>query len=383
MFTIKIENMSMVGKKNNFKIIDLFAGVGGISSGFKKAGFEVVSANEYKPEIANTYIKNHLGTKMIINDITKVKSAELLNGDKDIDVIVGGPPCQGFSMAGRRIRNSGAFLNDPRNELFKEFIRVVKDIKPKVFVMENVAAMLNIHGGSVKNEIIEKFREIGYETKVEVLLAADYGVPQLRKRAVFIGNRIGLDSALFFPEKTHGPKKDRPYVTIAETIFDLPKLSAGKGDFETDYILVKNVTEYQKERRGKSKKIYNHQATQHDERIIEILKNIKEGEGRSSLPPSLQTKSVHSGAFGRLNRNKPAYTITTRFDTPSVGRVTHPIQNRALTPREAARIQSFDDDFIFYGSKSSIGTQIGNSVPPLLAQAIAERISKILSKKHD
>lgn len=372
----------MAGKKNKLKIIDLFAGVGGISSGFKRAGFEVIAANEYKPEIANTYIKNHPGTRMIISDITKVKSKDLLNGKYDIDVIVGGPPCQGFSMAGRRIRGGeGAFLNDPRNELFKEFVRIVKEIKPKVFVMENVAAMLNIHGGAVKDEIIKKFKEIGYETRVHVLLAAEYGVPQMRKRAVFIGNRIGVNPEEFFPEKTHGPNNKKPYVTIADSIFDLPKIESGLGKFESEYGPTKKLTEYQKERRGKNKKLHNHQATQHDPRIIEMLKNIKEGEGRSSLPKELQTKSVHSGAFGRLDKNKPAYTITTRFDTPSVGRVTHPSQHRALTPREAARIQSFDDDFVFYGSKSSVGIQIGNSVPPLLAQAIAIKIRKILNKK--
>lgn len=368
----------MAGKKNKPKIIDLFAGVGGISSGFKKAGFDVLSANEYKEDIANTYVKNHPGTKMIIKDIAKLKSRELLNGEKKVDVIVGGPPCQGFSMAGRRIRNKGAFLNDPRNELFKEFIRVVKDIKPKVFVMENVAAILNIYGGLIKKEIIKKFKDIGYETKVHILLAADYGVPQLRKRAVFIGNRIGIDSENLFPEKTHGSKKQKPYVIVADAIFDLPKISSGSGFFESTYQAVEKLTSYQRERRNNSKKLYNHQATRHDRRIIEILKNIKEGEGRSSLPLLLQTKSVHSGAFGRINRNKPAYTITTRFDTPSVGRVTHPFQNRSLTPREAARIQSFDDDFVFYGSKSSIGVQIGNSVPPLLAYAIAKKIKKYL-----
>jgi DNA (cytosine-5)-methyltransferase 1 len=374
----------MAGKKNKLKIIDLFAGVGGISSGFKKAGFEVVGANEYKSDIANTYIKNHPGTKMIVEDITKVKSKDLLNSENDIDVIVGGPPCQGFSMAGRRIRGGeGAFLNDPRNELFKEFIRIVKEIKPKVFVMENVAAMLNIHGGAVRDEIIKKFKEIGYETKVHVLLAAEYGVPQMRKRAVFIGNRLGIDPEEFFPEKTHGPKNEKPYVTVAETILDLPKVASGSGEFESEYGPVKALSEYQKERRGKSKKLYNHQATQHDPRIIELLKNIKEGEGRTSIPKELQTKSVHSGAFGRIDRSKPAYTITTRFDTPSVGRVTHPLQHRALTPREAARIQSFDDDFVFYGNKSSVGIQIGNSVPPLLAQAIAQKIRKVLNKNND
>ncbi len=370
----------MAGKKSKLKIIDLFAGVGGISSGFEKAGFSIVSANEYKKDIANTYTKNHPNTKMIVEDITKVKSKDLLNGETDIDVIVGGPPCQGFSMAGRRIRNEGAFLNDPRNELFKEFHRIVKDIRPKVFVMENVSAMLNIHGGAVKNEIIKLFKEIGYDTEVKILLAADYGVPQLRKRAVFIGNRIGINPESFFPKQTHGINAKKPYVNIADAILDLPEIIAGGGDFELDHRNNTNISEYQKERRSKTKKVYNHQATKHDPRIIDLLKIIKPGQGRIHIPKEMQTKSVHSGAFGRLEKNKPAYTITTRFDTPSVGRVTHPTSHRALTPREAARIQSFDDDFIFYGNKGSIGIQIGNAVPPLLAKAIALKIKELLSK---
>lgn len=370
----------MAGNKNKkLKIIDLFAGVGGISTGFKKAGFEVVAANEYKPDIANTYAKNHPGTKMIVEDITKIKSKDLYNGE-EIDVIVGGPPCQGFSMAGRRIRNDGAFMNDPRNELFKEFHRIVKDIKPKVFVMENVAAMLNMHDGAVKDEIIRLFKQIGYETEVRVLLAAEYGVPQLRKRAVFIGNRLGIDPKEFFPKKTHGPEASKPYVTIGETILDLPKIDAGAGEFESEYTGNAPIAPYAKDRKGKAKKLYNHQATKHDKRIIDLLKTIKPGQGRINIPKELQTKSVHSGAFGRLEKDKPAYTITTRFDTPSVGRITHPISHRALTPREAARIQSFDDDFVFYGNKSSVGIQIGNAVPPLLAKAIASRIAQILNK---
>lgn len=370
----------MAGKQNKFNIIDLFSGVGGFSDGFKKAGFKVVAANEYKSDIANTYIKNHPKTKMIIRDIAKVKSKDLAN-DQEIDVIVGGPPCQGFSMAGRRIRKKGVFLDDPRNELFKEFHRIVNDLKPKVFVMENVPAILNMEGGAIRDEIIKLFTEIGYKTDVKILLAAEYGVPQLRKRAVFIGNCLGIDPKEFFPNKTHGPDTSKPYITIADAILDLPRVDAGSGMFESDYQDNTTLSEYQKKRRGKSNKLYNHQSANHDPRIIELLKNIKQGQGRINIPKYLQTKSVHSGAFGRLNKNKPAYTITTRFDTPSVGRVTHPISHRSLTPREAARIQSFDDNFVFYGNRGSVGIQIGNAVPPLLAKAIACRIREILIKK--
>ncbi len=365
-------------KKRKYNVIDLFAGVGGISIGFKKAGFNILSANEYKKDIANTYKKNHPQTKIIVDDIANVNSNEFLCNKNDVvDVIVGGPPCQGFSMAGRRIRGNGEFLNDPRNELFKEFHRIVKELNPKIFIMENVAALLSMHNGKVKDEIFRLFEKLGYNVDVKILLAADYGVPQLRRRIVFIGNKIGIKSIDLFPEKTHGPETNKPYITIEESIFDLPFINAGEGAFELEYDK-EPKTEYQLKRRGKSKILYNHESSSHDKKIINILKLIKEGQGRNDLPEKYRTKSIHSGSYGRLERNKPAYTITTRFDTPSVGRVTHPVLHRSLTPREAARIQSFDDDFIFYGGRSSVGIQIGNAVPPLLVYAIAKQIKKYI-----
>ncbi len=369
----------MAGVKNKkYNVVDLFAGVGGISIGFKKAGFNILSANEYKKDIANTYEKNHPNAKMIVKNIADVESGEFLCNKEDVvDIVVGGPPCQGFSMAGRRIRNNGEFLNDSRNELFKEFYRIVKDLKPKVFIMENVVALMSMHNGKVKNEMFSIFGKLGYDVKVRVLLASDYGVPQLRKRIVFIGNKIGVDSDDLFPQKTHGPETNKSYVSISDSIFDLPFINAGEGGFESDYEKDPE-TEYQIKRKGKCKILYNHDSSAHDKKIINILKLIKEGEGRNDLPEKYRTKSVHSGAYGRLERDKPSYTITTRFDTPSVGRVTHPILHRSLTPREAARIQSFDDDFIFYGGRSSIGIQIGNAVPPLLAYVIARQIKKYL-----
>jgi len=358
-------------------LIDLFAGAGGISEGFRKAGFKIISANEFDLEIATTYSKNHPETKVLVKDIASIKPSELLNGHKEVDVIVGGPPCQGFSMAGKRIRDNGAFLGDPRNQLFYEFYRIVKAIRPKVFLMENVPAILNMRDGSIKNRIINIFSNLGYKTDVNVLLAANFGVPQMRKRAVFIGNRLDISPEKMYPEETHGPGRKLPYVTAGEAILDLPLIKAGDGTFENKYDK-KEDNSYQRERRKNSKILYNHQAPRHSKKIVTILKMIEEGQGRSHLPKTLQTKSIHSGAFGRIDRLKPAYTITTRFDTPSVGRVTHPIVNRSLTPREAARIQSFDDNFIFIGSRSSVGKQIGNAVPPLMAYAIAKQIIKFL-----
>lgn len=358
-------------------LIDLFAGAGGISEGFKRAGFKILSANEFDPGIAATYSKNHPATKILVRDIANISASELSDGYMEIDVIAGGPPCQGFSMAGKRIRDDGAFLNDPRNQLFNEFYRIVKAIKPKVFLMENVPAILNMEGGAIRKRITDIFNGIGYKTDVKVLLAANFGVPQMRRRAVFIGNRLDISPEKMYPEETHGPGRKFPYITVGEAILDLPLIKAGEGTFESKYDK-KESSSYQRERRKNSKTLYNHEAPQHSDKIISVLRKIKEGEGRSNLPKSLQTKSVHSGAFGRIDRLKPAYTITTRFDTPSVGRVTHPISDRSLTPREAARIQSFNDDFIFIGSKTSIGKQIGNAVPPLMAYAIAKQIIKFI-----
>lgn len=360
---------------DSLKVIDLFSGAGGLSQGFRDAGFDVISAVEIDKKLSQTFRENFKKTKIFEKDLAKVNSQDLLVGRSNVDVIVGGPPCQGFSMSGKRIRSNGIFLNDKRNKLFKEFVRVIKDLKPKIFLMENVPGILNIYQGKTKNQILSIFKSIGYDTKVKVLLAADYGVPQLRKRAFFIGNNLGIDSEFLFP-----PKINKDYVTVEEAIFDLPFTRSGQGDFKSRYDK-KPVTEYQKSMRKNAKLLFNHISTKHDEKIIKIIKMLKEGQGRRNLPKNLQTKSIHSGSYMRIVKNKPAYTITTRFDTPPVGRVTHPIADRALTAREAARLQSFPDDFIFLGKRTHIGIQIGNAVPPLLAYGIAKNLKTRLELK--
>ena len=360
---------------DSLKVIDLFSGAGGLSQGFRDAGFDVISAVEIDKNLSQTYRENFKKTKIFEEDITKVNSNDLLVNKSNVDVVVGGPPCQGFSMSGKRIRGNGIFLNDKRNKLFKEFVRVIKDLKPKIFLMENVPGILNIYQGKTKNQILSIFKSIGYDTKVKILLAADYGVPQLRKRAFFIGNNLGIDPEFLFP-----PKIKKEYVTVEEAIYDLPFTKSGQGEFESKYDK-KPITEYQKIMRRNAKSLFNHISTKHDDKVLKIMKMLKEGQGRNNLPKYLQTKSIHSGSYMRIVKNKPAYTITTRFDTPPVGRVTHPKADRALTAREAARLQSFPDNFIFLGKRTHIGIQIGNAVPPLLAYELAKNIKIRLTLK--
>ena len=317
---------------------------------------------------------------MIVDDIKQVSSdtvLELFKAKKvSCDIIFGGPPCQGFSMAGNRIRTKHSFLEDSRNYLFKEYIRMVQSLKPIVFVIKNVPGILNYNEGAVKNEIYDTFEKMGYKISSRVLCAADYGVPQMRNRAIFIGNRIGIDPEMFFPDKTNS---EGNYVTIRDAISDLPEVLAGQGQVQTPYKSNVSLTPYQSLLVSKKGFVYNHESSHHKPETLEILKMIKQGQTMKDLPEKYHTKSVHSGAYGRMEYDKPAYTLTTRLNTPSVGRITHPVQDRTITPREAARIQSFPDDFRFLGDITSIGMQIGNAVPPILAQKIAEKILQVLS----
>ena len=346
------------------KVIDLFAGVGGMSLGFEKAGYDVVVANEYDSSIANAYQYNHKKTKMINGDITKLDlEKEFGEWANRIDVVIGGPPCQGFSQKGQR-----KTIHDERNFLFKYYVKVVGLIRPKYFVMENVPNLLTAEKGFFRKEIEDLFYKMGY-TKLStgVLNAADYGVPQNRKRTIIIGKLDGAAPSLPVPLKER--------VTIWDAISDLAYLESGEGSFEQEY---KNEaeTDYQRKLRGNNNTLYNHIATNHSELVLERLKMIPPNAGREVLPEEHLTKSIYSGTWTRMRKEEQSVTITTRFDTPSSGKFTHPFLDRAITIREAARLQSFPDDFVFVGNKGSQMKQVGNAVPPLLAEAIAKTIKK-------
>ncbi|MGC6406964.1 DNA cytosine methyltransferase, partial [Bisgaard Taxon 45] len=280
----------------------------------------------------------------------------------DIDVVIGGPPCQGLSQKGNR-----HFLNDPRNFLFKNFYEVVKFTMPKYFVIENVPNLLTAKDGFFKEEIYRLFEDIGYRLNSDILNSNDFGVPQLRKRAIIIGNRIG--------EAVNMPEPTRKKVTAWDAISDLAYLNSGEGEFCTSYV-TPPLNEYQNILRQSSKYLYNHQATNHSKLAVERIMLIPENGDKNNLPSKHRTKSIYSGTWGRIIKDKGAVTITTRFDTPSSGRFIHPFLNRAITVREAARLQSFPDSIIFYGNKTSQMKQVGNAVPPLLAEAIARAIKE-------
>ena len=362
------------------RVIDLFAGCGGFSCGFKQAGFDIVSAVEFDKTIADSYIANHRGTNMIIDDIKNVDDTRTFKKG-DSEVIIGGPPCQGFSMAGARIRNG--FIDDPRNYLFKHYYNIVKIINPKIFIIENVKGILNSNHGKTFKEIKAIFEDPNnfegapYKIQYKVLKAKQFGIPQNRERAVIIGSKFNfnLDKEI---EKTKSEiKKQDPHffdnVTIWDAISNLPSPSR-----DGEVVILKNNTKYQQELNQNCKITKNHYKTNHSKKAIERMKKIKIDENYTSLDEKIN--SVHSGSYGRLNPNGIAPTITTRFDTPSGGKFIHPFENRTLTPREAARIQSFPDNFYFIGSKSSVCKQIGNAVPPKLAYFLGLMIRRLLNE---
>ena len=354
-----------------FTILDLFSGAGGFSYGMEKnPHFETAIALDFNEKALETFKYNMPKTETIHGDITDNAIKEKIikrSKEKGVNMIIGGPPCQGFSLKGKKLG-----LNDPRNFLFNEYLNIVMAIQPEIFVMENVKALLSTSAGWFRNQIIKKVEEMGYKVDYGVLNAAEFGVPQARQRAIFICSKNKLVTL---------PKpRQLQAITVREAIFDLAYLNSGEGDFELEYTTAPS-SDYQTKMRDGSKKLFNHKASNHAAIAIKKLAMIPPECGKQYLPDEMLGKQKFSGTWGRLKWDEISPTIDTRFDAASNGTNNHPFLNRAITPREAARLQSFDDKFVFIGSKFYIRQQIGNAVPPLLAQAIADRIYDELGSK--
>lgn len=360
-------------------VIDLFSGCGGLSLGFLRAGYEVKRAVEFDPGIAETYRKNHPETDMIVDDIRNIDRSGIFKRG-DADIIIGGPPCQGFSMAGARIR--GGFIDDPRNYLFKHYFHVVRAVKPEVFIMENVKGIMTMQGGKIFEEILKIFSDAemlggkAYHLHYEVARAVDFGIPQKRERAIIIGTlKESADIPGLWEKVEEEIAEEQPgyfdRVTVRDAIGNLPPTTE-----DGRIVNPEPMTDYQRYLSCDKKEITNHSSTKHSKTAVDRMSRISGGENFTALEEKIN--SVHSGAYGRLCWEEAAPTVTTRFDTPAGGRFIHPEENRTLSPREAARIQSFPDDFVFYGNKTSVCRQIGNAVPPKISYFLARLAGKIL-----
>lgn len=375
------------------KVIDLFAGCGGLSLGFEMAGYDIPLAIEKDEWASETYQKNHPRTKVITGDITQIIDLKNLIEKKDlpIDGIIGGPPCQGFSLSGNRDKN------DPRNSLFMEFVRFVKFFKPKFFVMENVTGILSMKtkdNQNVKDLILEEYNKAGYNVKICKLNAAEYGVPQSRIRVIFIGIRKDLE----YNEEKLEPQPfifGKKQITIEQAIMDLPQIKSGEGKEFIEYSQ-KPKTKYQRWARKDSQGVYNHIAMRHTKRLIERFENIKFGQSVADVDECHKQRKrgdaskISGKVFSQNNMrpypNKPSPTIPASFQSNFI----HPFLNRNYTAREGARLQSFPDTYIFCGKRTTMSweknlsqyQQIGNAVPPLLAKAIAENIINYFKKEN-
>ena len=349
------------------KVLDLFCGAGGLSLGFQLAGYEIVGGIDFYEDAIKTHEANFKNSKSLCVDIKTINNDEIKNMfEGKVDVIIGGPPCQGFSAGNRQQK----LEDDPRNKLFFEFIRFVKVLKPKAVVIENVRQILTKNNGFAKNKIIEILKNEGYNVDVRVLCASDFGVPQNRNRAVFIGIRKEIGDVNY-----DNIKKSKNKVTVEEAIGELYDLE----NTDSRTLNTPPKTKFQKYLRSKNNTIKNHDIQYPNEKVQERMKHVPEGGNWQDVPEELwdtKKNNRHSSAYRRLKSDEQSITI----DTGHMNYF-HPKFNRIPTARESARIQSFPDDFEFLGTKTSQLKQVGNAVPPLMAKAVAELIKEDLSNE--
>ncbi len=355
--------------------IDLFCGAGGLSEGFRQAGFQVLVGNDIDQAAGATFSANHPEAKFILGPISEIKSRTLMKtaGVKkgELTCLIGGPPCQAFS-----VYNHQRGMHDERSQLFKEYLRIVKDLMPEWIVMENVTGILSVGGGAAVTEICNGLQEIGYNVEFRTLKAEEFGVPQERRRVFFVGNRLG--KPIFWPTQTHGEGL-LPFVTIKDAICDLPELKNGESNISAEYGS-HPTSEYQTMLRGNSQIALNHAAPKLGALNLERMKHISPGGSWRDIPVNLlpegmkkAKRSDHTKRYGRMKWNGLSCTVLTKCDV-HWGAFIHPEQNRSITVREAARLQSFPDSFEFLGSRTEQYVQVGNAVPPLLGYCMAKAV---------
>lgn len=347
--------------------IDLFAGCGGLSKGFMDAGFDIIVGVDNDQAALNTFALNHNGAIPMNADLSKQETFDEIKriaGDRTIDVIIAGPPCQGFSLTGPRN------FDDARNKLYLAVIEMVKQYQPKGFIIENVPGMATLYDGQIKDEILRRFRNLGYNIECKILCAADYGVPQMRKRLVFMGVRSDIGTPVF-PAPYFSPEE---YRTCRDALSDLPSRETALG-VEEDVYTSEPLTEYQHLMRGNCTVLHNHVATNHTQMVKDTIALVPEGGNYKDLPPGWGESRKFNEAWTRYHGDRPSKTIDTGHRNHF-----HYQYNRVPTIRENARLQSFPDDFVFTGTRTQQNRQVGNAVPPLLGYALGKALLNIISE---
>jgi DNA (cytosine-5)-methyltransferase 1 len=364
--------------------IDVYAGCGGLSLGLSDAGFDVPYALDWDKHACQTHAFNFPDSVIECTDVRKVTGTHIQEQiGKSVDLVAGGPNCQGVSERG--LRNP----DDPRNFMFPEFVRLVSELRPTFFLMENVPGLAHRHNFQLLRQVFRSFTDLGYSCAADVLLAAHYGVPQLRYRFFLIGT-IG-PHALSFPAPTHNAEKGllfgKPFVTVGNAIGDLPAITAAhQQDEPMPWALPAPACEFQAVMRERASAVHNHFCSATQPVNLERAKHVPEGGNWKDIPAELLPDRFfmcrmtdHSTTYYRLRRDQPAFTVTSLFGNITAGAFTHPLADRALSVREGARLQSFSDSFVFRGPRNSQYRQIGNAVPPLLGRAVGEHLLGMMS----
>ncbi len=372
-------------RAKTWKGVDIFCGAGGMAEGVRAAGYEIIAGVDIEKSFIATFRHNFPKAQAIQESLLQLKPEEFARRvsvePEELGILVGGPPCQGFS---KNVPRKYRYLEDPKNLLVKTFLDYCEFLRPRLIMMENVAEMKNGFGGQYTQEIVDRLQKAGYSVTYSVLNAADYGVPQRRRRAFFLASREGEPLAV--PRATHVPRAqalplipERTHVTVWDAIGDLPHLAHGDAPDEVAYASPP-FSEYQRMVRNTDGRVRNHVARRLQPTQFERLSALAPGQGHSDLPAHLQVKSGYSGAYGRLTKEMVAPTITRWVFHPGSGRYGHPVDYRLISIREIARIQGFPDAYEFVGTYTQQAGQLGNAVPPLLAKSIVEDISLQLDR---